>query len=274
MTYFIEQDAEMKRIFPILLILGVLLLAVNSWAVEGTVKGRLVTYDGKPLSDGQIFFFAANSELHKPMAGKFWRVPDSVMVLDGKGRFTTQLEEGVYYLGAIKRNTPNTLGPPRTGDYYMPSRDKRGKYHQVKVIANSLTDIGTIRGITRYNSKTQQYKGKRTAIEGKLETADGAPVQGLSVFAYLDPSMKGRPQFVSEESGIDGRYLLAVDTARTLYLKARGGYSGGTPKAGSMVGVYLDGDMPAPVVTKNGEITKNINIMIEAFAGTGKQENK
>ena len=254
----------------LLVVFSTIVFTGQCWSAEGIIKGRLIAFDGKPLSNGQVFFFNTISELQKPVIGKYWRVPDAVERLDAKGGFAIQLEEGVYYLGAIKRLNPKTLGPPQEGDLFLPIHDKRGKYRKIKVKADVVTDLGTLGGIRRYSTKVKAYKGKVTAIEGQITTDDGSPVEGLSVFAYLDPSMTGHPQFVSEPSNINGQYRLLVDTSRTFYLKVRSGYAGGTPQAGALLGVYGGADNPAMVTTKEGTFVRKIDIVVMPFSGSGK----
>jgi len=233
----------------LLVVFSTIVFTGQCWSAEGIIKGRLIAFDGKPLSNGQVFFFNTISELQKPVIGKYWRVPDAVERLDAKGGFAIQLQEG---------------------DLFLPIHDKRGKYRKIKVKADVVTDLGTLGGIRRYSTKVKAYKGKVTAIEGQITTEDGSPVEGLSVFAYLDPSMTGHPQFVSEPSNINGQYRLLVDTSRTFYLKVRSGYAGGTPQAGALLGVYGGADNPAMVTTKEGTFVRKIDIVVMPFSGSGK----
>jgi hypothetical protein len=258
----------MKRVVSI--IVYILLMAINNvYADTGTVTGRLLLSDGRPLADGQVFFFAVKSPLEKPVIGKFWRVPDAAERVDGTGRFTIQLDAGSYYIGAIKRISADKLGPPETGDYLLPVHDTDGKYRVITVKNDSITDIGAIKGIQQYNSKHAPYKGPLTAIEGRIVTTTGAPVKNMYVLAYIDPSMRGRPSFVSTSSDNEGRYQLRVDTGRTFYLKVRNIYAGGKPQTGSLVGVYGDFDQPTPVETKTSSTTSGIDIHVDAFSGGG-----
>jgi hypothetical protein len=259
----------MKRILSIIVNILMLLLIHNVYADAGTVTGRLLLSDGRPLSDGQVFFFAADSQLEKPVTGKFWRVPDAAERVDSTGRFTIQLEAGSYYIGAIKRSSADKLGPPESGDYLLPVHDPDGKYRVISVKNNATTDIGAIKGIEQYNSKLAPYKGPLTAIEGRIITTSGTPVKNMYVLAYTDPAMRGRPSFVSTSSDSEGRYQLRVDTGRTFYLKVRNIYAGGKPQAGSLVGVYGDFDQPTPVETKSASTTTGIDIQVDTFSGGG-----
>jgi hypothetical protein len=93
----------------------------------------------------------------------------------------------------------------------------------------------------------------------------------MFVLGYIDPSMRGRPSFVSTSSDNEGRYQLRVDKGRTFYLKVRDIYAGGKPQAGKLVGVYGELDQPAPVETKTSSTTTGIDIQVDAFSGGGPQ---
>jgi hypothetical protein len=238
----------------------------GSYAGEGTVTGRLTLDNGKPLADGQVFFFDAASKLDRPVLNKFWRVPDFVVQASETGDFAVVLPEGTYYLAAIKRMSDVLVGPPTDGDFFLPSHDKKDRYRSIQVMDGAITDIGTIKGITRYSSRRDAYKGKVTAIEGKLMRADGSPVGGMYVFAYTDSSMQGRPQFVSAQSNRDGSYRLLIDKGRILYLRTREGYAGGSPRPGVPIGVYGGVDGQKPVASRTNHVTGGIDIVVQPFA--------
>jgi hypothetical protein len=259
----------MKSILSVLVCIWITLAINTAGADTGTVTGRLLLADGKPLADGQVFFFAVESPLEKPVIGKFWRVPDAVEHVDGTGRFTIQLDPGSYYIGAIKRVFADKLGPPETGDYFLPVHDTRGNYRIIAVKNNSTTGIGTIKGIRRYSANLAVYEGTPTVIEGRIIKASGEPVKNMYVLAYIDSSMRGRPSFVSTPSDSEGRYQLRVDKGRTFYLKVRDIIAGGRPQAGKLVGVFGGLDEPAPVVTKNSSTTAEIDIQVDPFSGGG-----
>jgi len=259
----------MKRILPVCVFMFMTLVVTTAYADTGTVTGRLVLSDGKSLADGQVFFFDVKSPLDKPVIGKYWRVPDVAEHADSLGRFSIQLDAGSYYMGAIKRSSAGKLGPPESGDYYLPVHDARGKYREITIKSNATTNLGTIKGIQRFSPKLAHYKGTTTAIEGRILTSTGDPVPSMYVLAYTDPSMRGRPSFVSTSSDRDGRYQLRVDKGRTFYLKVRNIFAGGKPQAGSLVGVYGDFEQPTPVETKTSSTTSGIDIQVDAFSGGG-----
>jgi hypothetical protein len=263
------------KIITIVLAWILVVLAINTThAATGTVTGRLKLSNGQPFSNGQVFFFNVKSPLEKPVVGKYWRVPDSAVESDSNGEFTTSLEAGSYYIGAVKRAVAGKLGPPDNGDYFLPVHDTRSTYRIITVKSNSTTSIGLVDNIQQFNEKKVVVKGMQTIIDGRIISVDGQGVSNLYVLAYTDPTMRGRPSFVSVASDGQGRYRLLVDKGRTFYLKVRDNYSGGKPQAGRLVGVYGEYDAPTPVVTNSGSLTAGIDIQVEPFAGGGPQTDE
>src|SRR5450631_1754332 len=259
----------MKNILLLIACIGIVCSGGTVWAEGGTVKGHLLLSNGKPLDNGQVFFFAVKSQLEKPVTGKYWRVPDEIEHVDDNGKFTIQLETGSYYIGAIKRFAADKLGPPQVGDYFLPVHDSHGRYRVIVVKSNSTINIGKITGIQQYSETLAVFKGSPTVIEGRIISASAQPVKNMYVLAYTDPSMQGRPSFVSGASDVEGRYHLRVDKGRTFYLKVRGAYAGGRPQTGDLLGVFGSLDDPAPVEAKTSTTTSGIDIQVEAFAGRG-----
>jgi hypothetical protein len=246
--------------------------ATTVFAGFGTITGRLVISTGKPMSNGQVFFFHVNSLYEKPVMGKYWRVPDFAEKIDDSGKFTVELEEGSYYIGAIKRTLKEAIGPPQIGDYFLPSHDSKRKYRIIHVKAGKTTNIGTIGGIRRYSAEQARFIGSQTVISGRVTNQSGQPEKNMFVLAYTDPAMRGRPSFVSAASDESGGYSILVDKGRTFYLKVRALYAGGKPQVGSLVGVYGEFQDPTPVVVKTDSITDGIDIMVIPFSGGGPQQ--
>jgi hypothetical protein len=178
----------------------------------------------------------------------------------------TLLPEGSYYIGAVKRMTAVSVGPPVDGDYFLPSHDRKGVYRTVTVKDGETTDIGVIKGIQPYSAKRSAYSGKVTAITGRLVRPDGSPVEGMFVFAYGSPEMKERPLFVSTRSDKNGNYRLPLDKGRIVYLKARIGFAGGSPEPGVPIGFYGGEGSMKPVAARTDRVLKEIDIEIKPFA--------
>ncbi len=231
----------------------------------GVVTGKLITKDGKPMSGGKVFFFNAETG-PPPSPERYWRVPDEISDMDSEGRFSVVLVAGRYFMGAIKRVSGPEIGPPRDGDMFLASRDENGKPKQYMIRKGEKTDIGVISGATPF--KRPQIKDGISAIEGTVIFQDGKPAEGALVFAYMTPTMTGRPTFVSEKAGRDGKYVLRVSEGGKYYLKVRDIYGGGPPTKGGIVGSYA-GEAPIPVSVKTGETTRGIDIKVVRFRGRG-----
>ena len=247
----------------------VLLLAGAGIAAErqtGTVTGKLTHKTGTPLSGGLVFFFNQASG-PPPSPEDYWRVPDEIADLDNDGRFSTQLLEGVYYLGGIQRVGAREVGPPIEGDLFLVNRDPQGKARTFTVKAGQQQDLGTISGALPFG-KTMKRPGI-TGIEGVVVGPEDKPVAGVFVFAFLTPAMVGRPLFVSEKTGPDGRFLLRLAEGGDYYLKAKELYGGGPPRQGGIIGAYGD-EVPKAVTVKSGAIAKGISIKGVRFLGQGR----
>jgi len=257
----------MQRLQLIILIVFLVMFASIATAGEGAVSGRFELVGGKPLDNGLVFFFKVDSNLERPVLGKFWRVPDFADQTDDTGTLATILPDGSYDIAAIKRMGDVSVGPPVDGDYFLPSHDHSGTYRTVTVKDGETVDLGTIKGINLYSSRRTAYRGKVTAIEGKLLHADGSPAEGMFVFAYVNPEMQqARPQFVSAKSDKSGRYRLLLDKGRVVYLKARTSYAGGSPRPGTPIGFYGEEGNPKAVAARTGSIVKDIDIEVKPFA--------
>lgn len=253
--------------------LVLLILATGTSAEErkvGSIKGKLASIDGKPLSDGLVFFFNQGSG-PPPAPESYWRVPDEIAEIDKDGNFLTELIEGDYYVGAIKRSSGKDVGPPNPGDLFLVSREPTGKHRIYPVKPGKVQDIGTVAEASPYKSTVP--KPGMTAIEGQVLDSDGKPVKGVFVFAFLTPSMVGRPTFVSEKTGNDGRFLLRVSEGGKYYLKVKELYGGGPPRKGSLIGGYGD-SVPKAVEVKDGALARGVKITGLKFPGQGKTREK
>jgi len=258
-----------QRIFWVLLV--VFFLAYGNVSAENTktgeVAGTLRTKDGAAMTGGLVYFFTKKGPLPDP--DKYWRVPDFLSEIKDNGKFSIVLPEGEYYFGAIKRNAGKTEnGPPQDGDFFYKALDNKGRPKLYSVKKGKKLNLGVVSGATPFKGLTGG--DKVSAIEGKVVTADGTPVAGALVFAFVTDSMVGKPTFASYRSGSDGKYALRVSEGGNYYLKARDVYGGGPPVTGAIIGSY-GGEAPQAVVVKTGEITRGIDITVEKFKGRGQQ---
>lgn len=233
----------------------------------GTITGKMMVKNGGPLANGVVFFFNEASG-PPPSPEKYWRVPDEIVGTDGEGNFKAVLVEGKYYLGASKRKSGQEVGPPQEGDYFLPVMEEKGVSKAFRVDKGKMADIGTIAEAVPFSRATIKTKNDITAIEGTITDAEGKPLERAMVFAFLTPAMVGKPLFVSERTGKDGKYLLRVNQGGGYYLKIRDVYGGGAPKVGEIMGGYGQ-DKPMPVTVKTGTTVKGIDIKGVRFLGRG-----
>ncbi|KAF0217380.1 MAG: hypothetical protein FD174_3346 [Geobacteraceae bacterium] len=234
----------------------------------GTVSGQLMIKGGGPMSGGMVFLYNIATG-PPPSSDKYWRVPDFVAETDDKGRFSVELLEGKYCLGAIKREAKKLIGPPIEGDYLFISRDEKGTPREYVIKKGEKLDVGVIAEAVPY--KRSVVKEGITAIEGYVQDADGKPVEGVLVFAFVTPTIVGKPLFVSDKTAKDGKYILRVHAGGNYYLKTRNVYGGGPPLSGEIVDSYGEQAPVAPVEVrvKTGEIVKGINLKGVKFPGRG-----
>lgn len=244
-------------------------LAIAAERKTGTITGKLALTNGSPLSDGLVFFFDRSSGA-PPAPESYWRVPDEIAELDRDGKFFTELLEGDYHVGAIKRPTGKEVGPPNPGDLFLVSREPTGKQRIYTVKSGAVLDIGTVAEAAPYRHSPP--KPGTTAIDGQVLGSDGKPVKGVFVFAFLTPEMVGKPLFVSDKTNADGRFFLRVSEGGKYFLKVKELYGGGPPRKGSVIGGYGD-DTPKAVDVKTGSVVKDLRIVGSKFPGQGKSRD-
>ncbi len=258
--------------FVIVLLVGVVPAhdVASQEAGNGAITGQLLIKGGGPLSGGTVFLFN-DAAGPPPSQEKYWRIPDYIEPIDDAGRFTVELPAGKYYLGAIKRTAGDKIGPPREGDYFYIDRDEKGSPKAYTVGKGQKIDIGVISEAAPFSRTVVKLKDGITAIEGAVLDTAGKPIEGALVYAFLSPSMVGKPLFVSDRTGKDGKYFLRVHEGGKYYLKVRDLYGGGPPDKGSIIGSYGEESLVA-VTVKRGDITKGIDIKVIRFPGRGREK--
>jgi hypothetical protein len=235
----------------------------------GTISGRILTRGGEPLVGGSVYFF--NTAFGpRPDHEKYWRVPDFKRPLDAEGRFSLQLPDGKYYMGATRRVSGGMIGPPRDGDYYFISSDNKGQPVVYEVRGEGRVDLGAISGGEPFRSSTVNYGEGVTAMEGVVRDMEGKPVSGALVLAFVSAARGVRPLFTSEPTGKDGAFIIRVHDGGSYFLKVRSIYGGGPPVAGEKVGIF-GANQPEAVTVKKGERLNGLTIRVSGFPGKGPQ---
>ena len=233
----------------------------------GTIYGQIKIPGITPTELGLVFLFDA-AQGPPPSREKYWRVPDIIETLDKNGAFSIEVPPGTYYFIATKRAEGSEMGPPQDGDYFYFNGDAKGNPLPLTVTSGTKLNVGVISGSYPY-SRSMFLSGKGiTAIEGVVLDKDGKPLQWALIFAYLTEATKGRPLFVSERTGKDGKFLLRVHEGGTFYLRVRGLYGAGTPEVGELLS-DVDGDEPTMVTLKKDEKLQRVTLKVKPFPKRG-----
>jgi len=233
---------------------------------KGTVTGKVLLKDGKPLAWGQIMFFDYLTG-PPPVPSKYERTPDISKTLDAEGRFRIEVPEGRYYIGAIKRLSEDRLGPPQEGDFIFRSLDDRGRPVEYTIQANKVLDVGTFTGAFQITDKELGERRITTALKGTILNQEWLPVADAVVIAFTEPYLGKKPLFASNKSDKDGKYILPL-TEGTYYLRVRNSFAAGPPEPGQIVGYYGEGT-PVPVSIKDCEVIEGIDFQVVVFHGRG-----
>lgn len=231
----------------------------------GTISGKIIGKNGESMSGGKILLFRVDSG-PPPVRNKYWRTPDEMVDIDNDGGFEASIDEGSYYLAAIRRISGELIGPPHEGDWIYPySREnlktEQKTYHVAK---GQNTNIGIVREAVILGKGSVDSVSGITAIEGIISDTRGNPVSDAMAFAYKTSDLTGKPLFTSARTAKDGKYLLRVSEGGKYYVKIRSTRDGGHPTDGEIIGEYGN-DMPAAVTVKSGEIIKGIDIVGKKF---------
>lgn len=260
----------MKKLFTVMLAAMTVLSASISFGAEshknGTLAGSFLIKDGQPMS-GALFYVYNLASGPAPSPDKYWRVPDHAKPLEEDGSFSIELPDGVYCVGAVQRlQGILRVGPPEDGDFFLLSLDDRGLPKKYQVKKGERLDVGTIRGARQI--KTPFLVAGTTVIEGNIQDEEGKQVEGAMAFAFLTPTIIGKPLFVSERSSKAGKFVLHVPEGGTYYIKVRDEFGGGPPQVGNV----LDGIKEEPLVpvsVKTGETARIGILKVKKFPGRG-----
>jgi hypothetical protein len=242
----------------------------------GQISGAWIPRNSRPISGAHIYAFNTNSGPppllyaldSKSLLERSRRVPDAQSISSNEGKFLLELVEGTYYLLARKNSEGDISGPPKDGELYGLSRGKKGEPVKYVVKRGKVTKIGALRHASVFKSPiTKTTTGtipdtENTAITGMLKALDGTPLFNAIVLVYDNQEIKGKPIYVSQPTGKDGKYIVKIDKEGTYFVAVRVEYGGGRLKTGDISGTY-GGKMAEPVVVREMVVTKGIDIQVK-----------
>jgi hypothetical protein len=229
----------------------------------GRISGAWIPSKLGPISGGLIYAFNTKSG-PPPLREQARRVPDAMVMTNNEGGFSLELEEGTYYLSTLKKIGGNTPGPPQDGDLHGLSRDEKDNPIIYRVKRGMTTDIGILRKATAYQTPTVKETKGMTAIAGVLKASDGSPLANAVVQVYTNQETKGKPTYVSNKTGKNGKYIVQVDHEGTYFVTVRTANSGGRPINGDLYGIY-GGESAQPVLVTEQNVTPGIDIQVGQF---------
>ena len=174
------------------------------------------------------------------------------------GGFQLDLPPGAYYLVARKRAAGGVAGPLRKGDafgYYAanPVTVAPGRFARVAIPVTVLR----LRNAPAWSG---DYAAA-AFVEGRILGRDGRPRRGVYAALYDNPELLNRPVFLSDVTGVDGRYRLPVPAPGTYYLGARNTY-GGSPAPGDLYGRY-EGSPDHSLTVRDGSRLTGVDIVVD-----------
>ena len=214
------------------------------------VFGR-VTLEGAPVADAAVFAYAKTGTGLK--ADDF----QATVRTNAKGEFVLELPPDRYFLLARLRADHGVyIGPLHKGDLlgYDPVNPivvEKGRY------AASAIPMTKLR---MDKSRAESSAFLPGTIEGRIIDRDRRPVPGVYAALYQNANLVGRPDFMSNTTGADGRFTLYVPVPGSFFLGARSGY--GIPDAGARFGTW-GGSVDHSISIKSGEVRSGIEIVVE-----------
>lgn len=218
--------------------------------IDAGVMGH-VTHNGKPVSGATVSIYP---DLSSQLKGFGLGMSQPT---DENGFFEVPLGSGTYYLIVRLRKSGAFAGPLRAGDLfgYFPGNALPLKEGEVKAITIPLIEVP---------EKVERFASSlfgNTAITGTIVDSEGKPLKGLRALLYKDNTMLNRPEFVSQPTGKDGKFVISFPQGGTYFLAARD-MLGGTPAPGELYGRYA-GTRDGSIFIRTGKNLNNILITVE-----------
>lgn len=227
----------------------------------GEVCGQFMMKGGGLLAGGFVLFY--NADLGPaPNISQYLRVPTVIGEILSNGTFCLDLPGGSYYFLAVKRNSGKKYGKPQKGDYWFRYKEEDGTtLKKISISEGEHIDFGVLEASPRLG-KFVRPVAVNTIIEGSILDLAGRPVEKAVVFAFPTPEIRGqKPLYLSDPTGLDGKYTLRVAGGNIYYLVARDVLGGGRLAEGGIIGVYGGRD-PKGFTVKKRETMKDMDIRV------------
>lgn len=234
--------------------IGLVRIAARAPELEPmVVSGALirVSLNGEPLPGATLYAYL---DLTSEMKGMGYAMAGPS---DEEGIAELALPAGTYYLLARKRADGSGVGPLRAGDFtgYYPGNPVQ--VHEGEVLR---LDIPMLQ-VPEKSADLQQSLFGRTSLAGVIRDSSGKPVSGARVVVYRDSQMLNRPDYVSNPTGANGRFLISLPEGGRYYLAGRNTL-GGAPGPGDLYGTW-NGSDDHSLVVKTGQHLQDIEIVVE-----------
>jgi len=221
----------------------------------GGVEGYLTDELGDPLPGGVVYFYSEQ----KPG----FRGPADFMAepADEDGYYITELPPGSYWAVARKRISGSISGNLEEGDYH--TLESVGPL-QVTLGDHVRADMSLVKLTGNMLFNVFSGHGGTQGIKGRITKRDGSPATGAYAFAYRDPRMAGKPDYVSGWTGEEGGYVIYVQEPGVYYIGARTGFKG-VPRPDEPYGRYEANDDHAVEVPEGGFVD-GVDITLKRFS--------
>jgi hypothetical protein len=247
----------------ILLLLVVISASMNGCATDGfygmpepgRVGGVLTYHDGRPVEGGVVYFYKDDQ--------RRFRGPADYMAepAGADGSYMTELPPGKYWAVGRKRLSGSIAGNIEKGDFQ--SREAYGPF-VVRPGERVRADLTLEEMTGNMLFSAFAVKGALQGITGVIRDRSGKPFQRAYAFAYKDPHMVGKPDYVSEWTREDGKFVIYIMEPGTYYVGARTGYMG-VPRPDEPYGRY-EGSHDHSVVVVEGSFVKGIDVVLKRFS--------
>lgn len=233
----------------------------------GSLSGKIMLKDKRPMANGMVLLYS-QYQGPPPHPYKYWRIPDMIMTTGADGGFSLDLPAGTYFLMIAQKSPDGEIGPPSKDEFLYFHSDKTGNALPIVVEAGKILDLGTLSGAFFWTAdKVEREKGV-TSASGMVMDDAGKPVNGAIVFAYLFREAQGRPAFVSDRTGKDGKFIIRFYEGGIYFLKVRGVIGGGKPRSGEFMNVTKEFE-PTMISLKKDEKLKDVKLQVKMFTNPG-----